>query len=106
MMELWPDDPVADPADDRTREESIMYPGPNDTDWQVAKLRHRENIAAGQHQQSVGAALATTSRGLGAATVQRRFVSALAGAGRRFLRPHAVTEGLGSVTVAEGRATA
>ncbi len=38
-----------------------MYPGPNDTDWQVAKFQHRELVAMGQHQQFVASVLAATT---------------------------------------------
>lgn len=33
-----------------------MYPGPNDTDWEVAKFQHRERVTMGLHQQLATAA--------------------------------------------------
>jgi hypothetical protein len=38
-----------------------MYPGPNDTDWQVAQFQHRELVHKGQRQQVVARALSATA---------------------------------------------
>jgi hypothetical protein len=38
-----------------------MYPGPNDTDWQVAQFQHRELVHTGQRQQVVASALSATA---------------------------------------------
>ena len=58
MLQPCPDGPASHLTSDDTREESDMYPGPNDTDWQVAKFQHRELVAIGQHQQFVASVLA------------------------------------------------
>ena len=58
MMEACSDGPVIHLTNHDRREENDMYPGPNDTDWQVAKFQHRELVAIGQHQQCVASVLA------------------------------------------------
>ena len=58
MMRPCPDGLASEPTNDDTGEELDMYPGPNDTDWQVAKFQHRELVAIGQHQQFVASVLA------------------------------------------------
>jgi hypothetical protein len=38
-----------------------MYPGPNDTDWQVAQFQHRELVHKGQLEQVVASAMSATA---------------------------------------------
>ena len=65
-----------------------MYPGPNDTDWQVAKFQHRELVAMGLHQQFAVRALASAlapkvDRGPGSTGIRRQLGTLLVRAGQR-----------------------
>ena len=65
-----------------------MYPGPNDTDWQVAKCQHRELVAMGLHQQFAASALAsalapTVDRGPGWTGIRQQLGTLLVRAGQR-----------------------
>jgi hypothetical protein len=90
------------------REVNDMYPGPNDTDWQVAKFQHRQAMAKGQHQQMVASTMtATTAPRSRLVTIRQQFGVALLRAGERLLGAHGVTgAGLNSVTAREPSAVA
>jgi hypothetical protein len=61
-----------------------MYPGPNDTDWQVAKFQHRELVAMGQHQQFVARVLtATPSARPASPSIRRQLGTLLVCVGQR-----------------------
>lgn len=73
-----------------------MYPGPNDTDWQVARFQHREMVAMGLHQQFAASALASAlaprvDRGHGPSTIRPRFATALMQASRLLLGGNVAT---------------
>ena len=76
-----------------------MYPGPNDTDWQVANLQHRELVAIGQHHQYVARVLAATTDARPMSTVIRRQLGTLVvRAGQRFQGAQAVARESGVST--------
>jgi hypothetical protein len=79
-----------------------MYPGPNDTDWQVAKFQHRDAVARGQRQQYVASLLSETSNARPVSTAARRQLGALlVRAGQRLQGAQAMTrDSLGPVTAA------
>ncbi len=69
-----------------------MYPGPNDTDWQVAKFQHRERVAMGQHQQCVASVLAATTDARPVSTpIRRQLGTLLVRAGQRLLGLHPIS---------------
>jgi hypothetical protein len=84
MMDACSDGPAIHQTYDDTREENDMFPGPNDTDWQVAKFQHRELVAIGQHQQLVASVLAarTDARPMSTA-IRRQLGNLLVHAGQR-----------------------
>ena len=72
-----------------------MYPGPNDTDWQVAKFQHRELVAMGLHQQFGASALAsalapTVDRGPESTGIKQQLGTLLVRAGQRLQGAQAV----------------
>jgi hypothetical protein len=77
MMRTCPEGPASHLTSDDTREKNAMYPGPNDTDWQVAQLEHRQAVAVGQYQQFVATALASTSNSRPMSTVVRHKLGTL-----------------------------
>lgn len=99
MMEACSDGPAIHLTNDDTREENDMYPGPNDTDWQVAKFQHRELVAMGQHQQFVASALAATTDPRPVATpIRRQLGTLLVRAGQRLQGAQAVARESGIST--------
>jgi hypothetical protein len=72
MMGACSDGPTIQSTNDDTQKEHDMYPGPNDTDWQVAKFQHRELVAVGQHQQLVAGVLAAPTEAHRTPTAIRR----------------------------------
>jgi hypothetical protein len=94
-------------TNDDTREENDMYPGPNDTDWQVAKFQHRELVAMGLHQQFAASALAsalapTVDRGSGATEIRQQLGTLLVRAGQRLQGAQAVARESGVCTAPVG----
>src|SRR5829696_1681050 len=74
---------------------TTMYPGPNDTDWQVAKFQHRELVAMGLHQQFAASALAsalapTVDRGPESTGIKQQLGTLLVRAGQRLQGAQAV----------------
>ena len=89
-----------------------MYPGPNDTDWQVARFQHREMVAMGLHQQFAASALASplapkVDRGPGSTSIRQRLGTLLVRAGQHLQGANAITrKSLGSVAASETGAIA
>ena len=99
MMRTCPEGPASHLTSDDTREKNAMYPGPNDTDWQVAKFQHRELVAMGQHQQFVASILAATTDARPVSTPIRRQLGALlVRAGQRLQGAQAVVRESGVST--------
>jgi hypothetical protein len=102
MLQPCPDGPASHLTSADTREETDMYPGPNDTDWQVAKFQHRERVAMGLHQQFAASALAsaltpTVDRGPGSTGI-RQLGTLLVRAGQRLQGAQAVARESGVST--------
>ncbi len=80
-----------------------MYPGPNDTDWQIAKFQHRERMAMGLHQQSVASALSSAlapsvDHGPGSTGIRQQLGTLLVRVGQRLQGAQAVARESGSST--------
>jgi hypothetical protein len=80
-----------------------MYPGPNDTDWQVARFQHRELVAMGLHQQLAASALASAlapkvDRGAGSTGIRQQLGTLLVRAGQRLQGAQAVARESGVST--------
>ena len=80
-----------------------MYPGPNDTDWQVAKFQHRELVAMGLHQQFAASALASApvpkgDRGPGSTGFRQQLGTLLVRVGQRLQGAPAVARECGVST--------
>jgi hypothetical protein len=80
-----------------------MYPGPNDTDWQVARFQHRELVAMGLHQQLAASALAsalapTVDRGPGLTGIRQQLGTLMVRAGQRLQGAQAVARKSGVST--------
>jgi hypothetical protein len=80
-----------------------MYPGPNDTDWQVARFQHRELVAMGLHQQFAASALASApapkvDRGAGSTGIRQQLGTLLVRAGQRLQGAQAVARKSGAST--------
>lgn len=77
-----------------------MYPGPNDTDWEVAKFQHRERVAMGLHQQLAASALASAlgpsvERGPESTRIRQQFGALLVRAGQRLQGAQSVARASG-----------
>jgi hypothetical protein len=99
MMEACSDGPAMYLTNDERREENHMYPGPNDTDWQVAKFQHRELVAMGLHHQYVASVLAATIDARPVSTpIRRQLGTLLVHAGQRLQGAQAVARESGVST--------
>jgi hypothetical protein len=99
MMEACPDGPAIYLTNDERREENDMYPGRNDTDWQVARFQHRELVAMGLHHQFVASALAATTDARPVSTpIRRQLGTLLVRAGQRLQGAQAVARESGVST--------
>jgi hypothetical protein len=99
MMEACSDGPAIYLTNDDRREENDMYPGPSDTDWQVAKFQHRELLAMAQHQQFVASILAATTDARPMSTpIRRQLDTLLVRAGQRLQGAQAVARESGVST--------
>jgi hypothetical protein len=106
MLQPCSGGPASHLTSNDTREETDMYPGPNDTDWEVAKFQHRERVTIGMHQQLAASALASAPaasvyRDPESTRIRQLLGTLLVRAGQRLQGTQALTR-TGSVSTATG----